>query len=154
MTDKNKSRIHRRGDHWSPLFKLFKLFPSINHQPKLIANSALFGKESCQRSWLRDWKTFYLYTIFGCRFEYKLGCLTKVNPSGFLAKTTSLCTREAMSVIFGVDICSRNLMQTGCLTPPQTVNAASGHAGKTVHRTVFFFRLSLRFRSVHQLHLD
>ena len=55
MTDKNKSRIHRRGDHWSPLFKLFKLFPSINHQPKLIANSALFGKESCQRSWLRDW---------------------------------------------------------------------------------------------------
>ena len=55
MTDKNKSRIHRRGDHWSPLFKLFKLFPSINHQPKLIANSALFGKESCQCSWLRDW---------------------------------------------------------------------------------------------------
>ena len=32
--------------------------------------------------------------------------------------------------------------------------AASGHAGKTVHCTVFFFRLSLRFRSVHQLHLD
>ena len=26
VTDKNKSRIHRRGDHWSPLFKLFKLF--------------------------------------------------------------------------------------------------------------------------------
>ena len=26
VTDKNKSRIHRRGDHWSPLFKLLKLF--------------------------------------------------------------------------------------------------------------------------------
>ena len=26
VTDKNKSRIHRRGDHWSPHFKLFKLF--------------------------------------------------------------------------------------------------------------------------------
>ena len=42
---------------------------------------APFGKESCQRSWLRDWKTFCLYTMFGCRFGCKLGYLTKVNPA-------------------------------------------------------------------------
>ena len=30
-------------------------FSYINQQPKQIARQALFGKESCQRSWLRDW---------------------------------------------------------------------------------------------------
>ena len=44
---------------------------------------ALFGKESCQRSWLRDWKTFCLYTMFGCRFDCKSDYCIKVNPSGF-----------------------------------------------------------------------
>ena len=49
-------------------------------------SKALFGKESCQRSWLRDWKTFCLHSIFACKFAWqfacKLGYLTKVNPSG------------------------------------------------------------------------
>ena len=70
-TDDSKSQITRRGDHWSPYFKLFKLFfRYINQQPNQTANSALFvalvrlqisilnqmsskalfGKESCQRS--------------------------------------------------------------------------------------------------------
>ena len=49
VTDKNKLRIHRRGDHWSPHFKLFKLFSLIKQQPKQTTKPALFGKESCQR---------------------------------------------------------------------------------------------------------
>ena len=35
-------------------------FSAINQQLKQIAKPALFGKESCQRSWLRDWQTFCL----------------------------------------------------------------------------------------------
>ena len=42
-------------------------FSSINQQPKLIANSALFDKESCQRSWLRDWISKLFYPIFRCK---------------------------------------------------------------------------------------
>ena len=44
-------------------------------------------KRAVSGSWLRDWKTFCLYTIFGCKFGWKFPCksgyLTKVNPSGF-----------------------------------------------------------------------
>ena len=117
-TDSGKLQIARRGDHWSPFFKLLKLFfryksaTSTNRKTGSLcwlqigilnrtSGKALFGKESCQRSWLRDWKTFCLYAIFGWKSSYR----TKVNPSGFLAKTTSLymsCpmgTREAKSRI-------------------------------------------------------
>ena len=50
-----------------------------------------------------DWeivKTFCLRTIFGCKFACKLIYRIKVNPSGFLAKTTSLCQRAARLRIF------------------------------------------------------
>ena len=91
------------------------IFLTKNHLPlpKGGKIQALFGKESCQRSWLRDWKTFCLHTIFGyrfgCKFACKLGCRIKANPSGFSPrKTTSLymsCpvgTRAAILRFFGV----------------------------------------------------
>ena len=66
----------------------------LSHHKNIKPNNpqvkALFGKESCQRSWLRDWKIFCLYTIFGCKFGWKFGWKSdyhiKVNPSGFLTK--------------------------------------------------------------------
>ena len=46
-------------------------------------SKALFGKESRQRSWLRDWKIFCLHLIFVWKFSWKSDYRTEVNPSGF-----------------------------------------------------------------------
>ena len=63
-TDSGKLQIARRGDHWSPLFKLFKLFSYINQQPKQTAKQALFGKESCQRQLTERLKNIlFIYDI-------------------------------------------------------------------------------------------
>ena len=53
------------------------------------SSKALFGKESCQRSWLRDFKTFCLHMIFSWKSPYR----TKVNPSGFSYEKPPPCTQ-------------------------------------------------------------
>ena len=106
-------------------------FSYINQQPKQIARQALFGKESCQRSWLRDW-------IISAHSP---------TPSWLTAKL--YINYKFVKANKKAD----DFYHLLSLAPTARL-AASGHAGKTVHCTVFFFRLSLRFRSVHQLHLD
>ena len=43
-------------------------------------------KRAVSDSWLRDWKIFCLYTMFGCKFGCKSDYCIKVNLSGFLTK--------------------------------------------------------------------
>ena len=52
-------------------------FSAIKYQLKQTAKPALFGKESCQRSWLRDWISKLFYSIF----SYKITTQTNCKPA-------------------------------------------------------------------------
>ena len=40
---------------------------------------ALFGKESCQRSWLRDWHTFCVYTMSSCKSALQIERIARLS---------------------------------------------------------------------------
>ena len=68
-------------------------------QTKRVARLSLVKRAVSAADW-EIGKTFCLHTIFACKFACKSIYHTKINPSGFLAKTTSLYQRAARLRIF------------------------------------------------------
>ena len=144
VADSSKSQIARRGDHWSPYFKLFKLFfpykttAPKNANPALFValirlqtststptnSKALFGKESCQRSWLRDWLGKLFEQISAMKYQTEQTTnLPSLYPRGMTCKGGCRQSRQEgwLKQLFAVKLSSVQ----NCETTPQTANAAS-----------------------------